>query len=165
MPKPVRIEPEPGQESVWDYPRPPKIEDSTRHVEVLFEGVRVAESRRAKRVLETSSPPVYYIPPEDVRLDLLQQNERATVCEWKGQASYYNLTVGGRTSANAAWTYLRPTDAFQSIKAYIAFYAGRVDSCLLDGELVHPQPGDYYGGWVTREIVGPFKGEAGTLGW
>jgi uncharacterized protein (DUF427 family) len=165
MARPQRIEPQPGQESVWDYPRPPRLEDATKQVRVIFNGVTVAESRRAKRVLETSSPPVYYIPPEDARMDLLSPAPRTTFCEWKGAASYYRLTVNGKTAEQAAWYYPRPSAPYAAIKEHIAFYPGKMDACYVDGERVTPQPGDYYGGWITSEIVGPFKGDPGTLDW
>lgn len=153
-----RIEPQPGQESVWDYPRPPRVEDSHKHIQVIFNGVVIADSTRARRVLETSHPPVYYILPEDVRLKEYGIPERrSTWCEWKGQAAYYTLSVGSKTSQNAAWSYPHPTPDFASITGYVAFYPGRVDACLVDGEHVTPQPGDFYGGWITRDIVGPFK--------
>jgi uncharacterized protein (DUF427 family) len=156
---------EPGQESVWDYPRPPRLEDSHRHIRVIFNGVVIADTRRARRVLETSHPPVYYIPPEDVRLEYLASTDRATFCEWKGQAAYYSVTVGERTAAHAAWFYPHPTAEFASIKDYVAFYPSKMDSCMVDDEQVQAQPGDFYGGWITHEIVGPFKGGMGTAGW
>lgn len=156
---------EPGQESVWDYPRPPRLEDSSRHIQVIFNGVLIADTQRARRVLETSHPPVYYIPPEDVRLEYLTATDRATFCEWKGQASYYSITVGERAAANAAWFYPRPTAEFASIKDYVAFYPSKMDACKVDDEQVQAQPGDFYGGWITHDIVGPFKGGAGTTGW
>jgi uncharacterized protein (DUF427 family) len=156
---------EPGQESVWDYPRPPRLEDSRRRIQVIFNGVVIADTQRARRVLETSHPPVYYIPPEDVRLEYLTTTDRTTFCEWKGQAAYYSITVGEQTAANVAWFYPRPIAAFASIKDYIAFYPSKMEACLVDGERVQSQPGDFYGGWITHEIVGPFKGGAGTAGW
>jgi uncharacterized protein (DUF427 family) len=160
-----RIEPGPGQESVWDYPRPPRVENSDRHIQVVFGGVTIADSRRARRVLETSHPPVYYIPPEDVRMEHLVRNPRSTWCEWKGAARYYDLEAGGRKEPAAAWFYPDPTPPFESLRGYIAFYPGRMDACFVDGEQVQAQPGDFYGGWITRDIVGPFKGGAGTRGW
>jgi len=162
---PRRIEPRPGQESVWDYPRPPRIEDSAKRVAVVFNGVTIADTRRARRVLETSSPPVYYIPPEDVRMDALVRTEHGSVCEWKGRAGYYTVTVGDKRVEDAAWFYANPMDDFAPIRGYVAFYAGKMDGCFVDGERVQPQAGDFYGGWVTSEIVGPFKGEPGTRGW
>jgi uncharacterized protein (DUF427 family) len=158
---------EPGQESVWDYPRPPRLEDSDRHIQVIFNGVVVADTRRAKRVLETSHPPVYYIPPEDVRMEYLSATDRTTFCEWKGQAAYYSITVGEQATAQAAWFYPRPTSEFAPIKDYIAFYPSKMEACMVDGEQVQPQPGDFYGGWITHDIVGPFKGDPtqNTAGW
>ena len=156
---------EPGQESVWDYPRPPRVEDSGRHIQVLFNGVVIADTRRARRVLETSHPPVYYIPPEDVRMEYLSATSRTTFCEWKGQAAYYSLTVGEQTAAQAAWFYPRPTSEFASIKDYIAFYPSKMEACFVDDQQVLPQPGDFYGGWITDDIIGPFKGGPGTTGW
>jgi uncharacterized protein (DUF427 family) len=165
MARPQRIEPLPGQESVWDYPRPPRLEDTTRYIRVIFNGVTVAATRRAKRILETSSPPVYYIPPEDARMDLLAPALRTTFCEWKGAASYYTLRVDGKTVEQAAWYYPQPNAEYAAIKDYVAFYPGKMDACYVDDERVTPQPGDYYGGWITSEIVGPFKGDPGTLDW
>ncbi|HTE17618.1 MAG TPA: DUF427 domain-containing protein [Armatimonadota bacterium] len=157
--------PGPGQESVWDYPRPPRLEASTREVRVLFNGVVIAETRQAKRVLETSHPPVYYIPPEDLRTEYLVRTPRTSFCEWKGTAGYYTLRVGDREAPDAGWFYPDPTPAFAEIRDHVAFYPGRVDACTVDGEPVRAQPGDFYGGWITSEIVGPFKGEPGTRGW
>lgn len=165
MLKPQPIKPGPGQESVWDYPRPPRLEDSNRHIQVTFNGVVIADTRRAKRVLETSHPPVYYIPPEDIRLEFLERTGRGSSCEWKGRAGYYSVTVGDRTVLEAAWFYPEPTPPFSAIKDYVAFYPQHMESCTVDGELVQPQPGGFYGGWITRDIVGPFKGEPGTWGW
>jgi uncharacterized protein (DUF427 family) len=160
-----RIQPAPGQESVWDYPRPPRLEDSSKHIQVIFNGVVIADTHRAKRVLETSHPPVYYIPPEDVQMQYLTRTPRSSFCEWKGQAAYYTLAVGDQTAENAAWFYPKPTDRFAAIKNYVAVYPGRMEACYVDGEPVTAQPGDFYGGWITRDIVGPFKGGVGTWGW
>ncbi len=161
----ARAKLEPGQESVWDYPHPPRVEDSARHVQVTFNGVVIADSTRARRVLETSHPPVYYIPPEDVRMEYLTRTARATVCEWKGQAGYYTVAVGDKRAENAAWFYPAPTPGYEGIANCIAFYPSRMDRCTLDGEPVRPQEGDFYGGWITAEIVGPFKGGPGTSNW
>lgn len=160
-----RIEPGPGQESVWDYPRPPRLEDSDKHIKIIFNGEVIAETRRAKRVLETSHPPVYYIPLEDVRQEFLSRTPRQTVCEWKGAASYYTLTVGDKSLPNVAWYYPDPTPAFAGLKNYVAFYPGKMDACYVNDEKIQAQPGDFYGGWITKDIVGPFKGGAGTMGW
>lgn len=153
------------QESVWDYPRPPRVEDSAKHIQVVFNGEVIADTRRARRVLETSHPPVYYIPPEDIKQEYLAPTSRQTYCEWKGQARYYTITVGERQARHGAWAYPRPTPAFISITDYVAFYPGAMDACYVDGERVQAQPGNFYGGWITGDIVGPFKGGAGSQGW
>jgi uncharacterized protein (DUF427 family) len=155
---PAHIEPGPGQESVWDYPRPPRIEACSKTIVVRFNGQVVAETQWAKRVLETSHPPVYYIPPDDVRTDCLRQSDRTTLCEWKGRAAYWDVTVDGLTAPNAAWSYPEPTPAFEAIRDHLAFYPGPMDSCTVDGVEVEAQPGRFYGGWITPDIVGPFKG-------
>ena len=160
-----RIEPGPGQESVWEYPRPPRVEDSEKHIRVVFAGVVIADTRRAMRVLETSHPPVYYIPPEDISLEFLERTARTSWCEWKGRAGYYTITVDGTQAANAAWCYPDPREAFSAIRNYVAFYPQKVEACYVDREKVLPQPGGFYGGWITGDIVGPFKGEPGTMGW
>ena len=160
-----RIEPEPGQESVWDYPRPPRLEPSPKRIQVVFNGVTIADSQNAQRVLETSHPPVYYIPPKDIQMEYLMPTRQQSFCEWKGNASYYTITVGDKQAPNAAWYYPQPTSAFADIKDYVAFYPSRMDACYVDEEKVNAQPGDFYGGWITSEIVGPFKGSAGTWGW
>ncbi|HUS17700.1 MAG TPA: DUF427 domain-containing protein [Chloroflexia bacterium] len=163
MAQPERIEPGPGQESVWDYPRPPRLEPSSRHIQIVFNGTVIANTHRALRVLETSHPPVYYLPPEDVRLEFFSPAPDATYCEWKGEAAYYTITVGERTAPRAAWTYRRPTAAFAALRDYIAVYPRRMDACLVDGERAQPQPDEFYGGWITTEVVGPFKGSPSTL--
>ena len=160
-----RIPPGSGQESVWDYPRPPRVEDSSKHIRVIFNGQVIADTRRAKRVLETSHPPVYYIPSEDIRQQYLARTNRSTFCEFKGAAAYYTIAVGDKKADNAAWFYPNPSAGFREIKDYVAFYPSRMDACFVDGERVAAQPGDFYGGWVTGEIVGPFKGGPGTMGW
>lgn len=165
MPHPTRIPPGPGQESVWDYPRPPRLEPAARHIQVIFNGVVIADTRRAWRVLETSHPPVYYIPPEDISQDALQPTARTSVCEWKGGARYYTVRVGEKTAENAAWYYPDPTPDFRPIQGCVAFYPAPMDACLVDGEQVQPQPGGFYGGWITADVVGPFKGGPGSGGW
>ena len=132
---------------------------------VIFGGVVIAESRRPARVLETSHPPVFYISPEDIRLEHLAASARSSFCEWKGSASYYDVRAGDKIARDAAWYYRSPTPAFESIKDWVAFYPGRMDECTLDGEVVRAQVGGFYGGWITDEIEGPFKGEPGTSGW
>lgn len=162
---PTPIPPGPGQESVWDYPRPPRLENSSRRIRIVFNDTVIAESQRTQRVLETSHPPVYYIPPEDVQMEYFRPTLRSTFCEWKGQAAYYTLTVGDRTVENAAWYYPHPTEPFLAIANYVAVYPGKMDACYVDDERVQTQPGDFYGGWITSDIVGPFKGGQGTWGW
>lgn len=153
-----------GQESVWDYPRPPRLERTDRLVRVELDGTLVAESRRAHRVLETSQPPAYYVDPADVRMDLLVPSTHHTFCEWKGLASYYDVVLAATRSDQAAWTYLDPTPAFMPIRGHVAFYAQQLD-CFVGGEPVTSNAGTFYGGWITRDIVGPFKGGAGTAHW
>ena len=165
MREPERTPPGPGQESVWDYPRPPRLEDSARHIQVIVAGVVIAETHHAKRVLETSHPPVYYLPPDDVQMQYFTPVRHTTICEYKGQAHYYTIDVAGRHIEQAAWTYPQPSAPYAALRNYIAVYPGKMDACLVDGERVTPQPGDFYGGWITSEIVGPFKGAPGTRGW
>jgi uncharacterized protein (DUF427 family) len=160
-----RIEPKPGQESVWDYPRPPRLEPTSKHVRIVFSGQTIASTNRAYRVLETSHPPVYYLPPDDIRMDLLSIAAGSSFCEWKGRAGYYDLTVNGHIVRNAAWFYPDPTQPFLPIANYLAFYPSKMDACYVDDELVRSQAGDFYGGWITDDIVGPFKGGEGTWGW
>ncbi len=160
-----RIEPGPGQESVWDYPRPPRLEPVVARLRVIFAGETIADSDGGYRLLETSHPPVYYIAPEDVRRDLLCPASGSSYCEFKGHARYWDLVVGERRSERVAWSYPTPVDRFSQIKDYLAFYAQRVDECWVGKERVRPQAGSFYGGWITSNIVGPFKGEPGTGGW
>lgn len=160
-----RIAPGPGQESVWDYPRPPRLESSSKHIQVIFNGIVLADTRAAVRILETSHPPVYYIPPDDIQQAYLTRTQQSSFCEWKGAASYYTVRVGDKTAENAAWFYPNPVKAYAVLKNYVAFYPSKMDACYVDDERVQTQPGDFYGGWITHDIVGPFKGSAGTMGW
>ena len=162
---PDRIDPQPDQESVWDYPRPPRLEETSKHIQIIFNGVAIADTHQAKRVVETSHPPVYYIPPADIKLEYLVRTPRSTYCEWKGQGAYYTLVVGDKQAENVGWYYPQPTDDFADIKDHVAFYPAPMDACYVDGEKVEPQPGGFYGGWITNDIVGPFKGAAGSWGW
>ncbi|MCX6364922.1 MAG: DUF427 domain-containing protein [Actinobacteria bacterium] len=152
-------------ESVWDYPRPPRVEATARRIRVVLGDVTVADTTRAFRVLETSHPPGYYIPPEDVRSEYLRPSRRTSYCEFKGRASYYDLVVGEREVRDAAWYYPDPAPGYKAIRDHLAFYPGRVDACFVDEERVVAQKGDFYGGWLTADIVGPFKGGPGTAGW
>ncbi len=160
----VIVRPGPGQESVWDYPRPPRVEPSARRVRVLLDGVVIADSMRARRVCETSTPPCYYVPPEDVRMERLAPIGRRTFCEWKGTAAYYDVRAGDTVVAGGAWTYPDPTPGFETIAGWIAFYPYRL-ACYLGDERVQPQEGRFYGGWITASLVGPFKGGPGTENW
>ena len=150
---------------MWDFPRPPRVERCARRVRVVYRDILVADSRRALRVLETSHPPAIYIPPIDVRMDLLSPTTSSTWCEFKGRASYWALDVDGKAVADVAWSYRSPSAGFESIVDHLSFYPARVDACLLDEEVVIPQQGSFYGGWISADIVGPFKGGVGTIGW
>jgi uncharacterized protein (DUF427 family) len=165
-------------ESVWDYPRPPRLEPTSRRIRVIHSDVAIADSSQALRVLETSHPPVYYIPPRDIVMRYLAEVPReSSHCEFKGKAIYWDVDVSmivtdsdtesdaPRRVEAAAWSYPQPTPAFAALRGYLAFYASRVTECWVDDELVVPQPGDFYGGWITKDLVGPFKGAPGTLGW
>ena len=162
---PERIAPGPGQESVWDYPRPPRLEAVAETLQVVFAGRVIAETARGHRVLETSHPPVYYFPPDDVALDCLVLAGGGSVCEFKGAAAYWDLRVGDRVSEKAAWSYPEIWPPYEAIRGHLAFYASRVDACFVGKEKVAAQEGDFYGGWITAKIVGPFKGPPGTRGW
>lgn len=155
----------PGRECVWDYPRPPRLEPSPRHIRIEFRGIVLADTRSAYRVLETSHPPVYYLPPLDVAMEHLVEGAGSSFCEWKGRAGYYDVVVGDARLEQVAWYYPDPTPAFAPIRSYVAFYPSPMDACLVDGERVESQPGDFYGGWITSDLVGPFKGAPGTRGW
>jgi uncharacterized protein (DUF427 family) len=168
--KPARIaKPGPGEESVWDYPRPPAVEDVAQRLRVVFAGETVADTTRGRRVIETAGAPVYYFPPEDVRLEFLRSGERVSVCEWKGVAIHYDLVAGDRVVPAGAFAYPDPFDdlgrGFDRIAGWIGFYPTKVDACFVGEEQVTPQPGGFYAGWVTGNIVGPIKGEPGTEGW
>jgi uncharacterized protein (DUF427 family) len=162
---PERVEPGPGQESVWDYPRPPALVPCDHHVVVRFGGEVVADTTSALRVLETSQPPSYYLPAADVRTDLLRPVERTTFCEWKGHAAYWTLDTGTARAEAAVWSYPDPTPPFAGLVDHFAFYAQQMDECTVDGEVVDPNEGSFYGGWITSKVVGPFKGGPGTQGW
>jgi uncharacterized protein (DUF427 family) len=154
-------------ESVWDYPRPPRLEVSLRHLMIVHGGISVAETSRSLRVLETSHPPVYYIPQQDIAMEFLRQSSRrGTFCEYKGVATYWDLQVpGAKLVEDVAWSYERPSSSCAALKDFLAFYAAHLDECSVDGERVQPQPGDFYGGWITSHVKGPFKGAPGTKGW
>ncbi|HEY3674080.1 MAG TPA: DUF427 domain-containing protein [Acidimicrobiia bacterium] len=164
----TRPEPDPvgpGQESAWAYPRPPRLESTLAHLVVMLGGVTIAETTRAYRVLETSHPPNYYFPPDDVAPDALVPSTDGSYCEWKGRAHYFTVRGGDRVTEHAAWAYGAPSAAFAPLRDHVAFYADRVDACFVDDELVVAQPGGFYGGWITSTVVGPFKGVPGSRGW
>lgn len=156
---------EPGQESVWGYPRPPRLEAVRARLEVVLGDETIASTTGGYRVLETSHPPNYYFPPDDVVVGALERSDGRSFCEWKGRAHYLTVRSGNRVEVDAAWGYDSPSDAFAPLRGYVAFYAGRMDECFVDGELVTPQPGDFYGGWITSPIAGPYKGTPGSRGW
>ncbi len=159
-------QPGPGQESVWDYPRPPRVEASDEPVEVWLGGTRIAASTRTLRVLETSHPPTYYLPVEDVVDGALVPVAGSTWCEFKGEAAYVDVHGGGGAVApRAGWGYPHPSPGFEALVGYVALMPGAMDRCTVAGEVVVPQAGGFYGGWVTSRVVGPFKGEPGTRGW
>ncbi len=168
MPSSIRPEPDPvgpGQESAWEYPRPPRLEATSSHLVVVLGGVTIADTTRAYRVLETSHPPNYYFPPDDVAPGVLERAPGSSYCEWKGRAHYFTASAGGRIATEAAWAYESPSPAFAPLRDHVAFYAGRMDECFVDGERVVPQPGGFYGGWITSIVAGPFKGGPGSRGW
>jgi uncharacterized protein (DUF427 family) len=159
------VVPGPGQESVRDYPRPPRVEPVAQRVRVVAGGVVIADTARAMRVLETAGAPVYYLPREDVRFDLLELSPTVTQCEWKGGASYFSINAGSRRIDDVAWSYEHPNPGYEAIAGHVAFFAAKVDEAWVGDERATPQPGGFYGGWMTRQIVGPVKGEPGSWAW
>ena len=154
-----------GQESVWDYPRPPRIEAVTRRVTIDFGGERIVDTADVVRVLETSHPPVYYLPISAFVDGALVPARGSSFCEYKGSARYFDVVGGGRTASGAGWNYPTPARGHELLADRVAVYAGKMDRCTVDGEQVEPQPGGFYGGWVTSDVVGPFKGGPGSMGW
>lgn len=155
----------PGQTSVWTYPRPAIAEPTRRHIRIEHRGVVLADTRDAVRTLETSHPPSYYLPPSAILLSALRRSGRGSFCEWKGNAIYYDVTIAGEVFPDVAWSYPAPTRAFASLRDHIAFYAAPFDGCFVDSERVVPQPGGFYGGWITSDLSGPFKGVPGSRFW
>jgi len=155
----------PGDESVWDYPRPPRLERVVERLQVVLGGAVIAETTAGYRVLETAHPPTYYLPPCDVTAGVLSGPRHGGICEWKGQAVLFDVHGGDRLAPSAAWSYPEPTPGFDAIAGYVAFYALPMDACFVGAARVTPQPGTFYGGWITPGIVGPFKGSPGTMGW
>ncbi len=160
-PDPVR----PGQESVWSYPRPAVAEPVPHHIVIEHRGLRIADTRSAVRVIETSHPPTYYIPPADIRAGVLRPAPGRSFCEWKGEAVYWDVVAGDGILSRVGWSYPRPTPPFAALRDHVAFYAAPFDLCTVDGETVVPQPGGFYGGWITARVAGPFKGVPGSALW
>lgn len=157
--------PGPGQESVWDYPRPPWLASERRRLRVQFSDRIIAETKAALRLCETASPPTYYFPADSVAPEVLVPTRHRSLCEWKGQARYFDVVVDGVRAPNAAWCYPDSREPFSALSGCIAFMPGMMQACYVDDEHARPQPGRFYGGWITDELTGPFKGEPGTLHW
>lgn len=160
-----RIKPKPGQESVWDYPRPPKLESFGGHIRIVFNNQLILDTNDAYRILETSHPPTYYVPAKHFAEGVLKINPSTSYCEFKGMAAYYDIDINGRTASKAAWYYPNPNIQYQALKDHVSVYAHLMDTCLVNDEIVDAQQGTFYGGWITSNIVGPFKGAPGTWGW
>jgi len=160
-----KVTPGPNQESVWNYPRPPKVEDCSELARVIYNGIEIARSERARRVLETSHPPVYYLPKDDIQMEYLEPIVDTSYCEWKGRAHYFDVIVNDKRARKAAWSYPEANERLKSIEDYMAFYAHKMEACYVGDEKVKPQPGNFYGGWITSRVVGPFKGIPGSVGW
>ncbi|MFE7844330.1 DUF427 domain-containing protein [Microbacterium sp. NPDC057407] len=164
----VRPQPQPvgaGQESVWDYPRPPRVERVARRARIELGGEVIVDTDDVVRVLETSHPPVYYLPADAFVAGALRPGEGSSFCEFKGGARYFDVAGGGQVRPRAAWTYPQPAPGYEELAGRVAVYAGQMDRCLIDDHEVEPQPGGFYGGWITPEVVGPFKGGPGSMGW
>jgi uncharacterized protein (DUF427 family) len=156
---------QPGQESVWDYPRPPRLEPTARRVRIVHAGRVIADTIRALRLLETSHPPSYYLPPADIDMALLRPGKGASFCEWKGHAVYWDVVAGAAPLLGVGWSYPQPTRGFAALQDHIAFYAAPFDAVTVDDQQVRPQPGGFYGGWITADVAGPFKGIPGSQFW
>jgi len=160
-----KIKPKVGQESVWDYPRPPILEPFSGHIRIIFNKIAILDTNEIFRVLETSHPPTYYLPITNFKQNVLQPTEGSSMCEYKGRAKYYNIVADGKTASKAAWQYPDAKGAFEPIRQFVAVYAHLMDACFVNDEKVDAQEGSFYGGWITSNIVGPFKGAPGTWGW
>ena len=165
MARPHPVPPGPGQRSVWDFPRPPALEPVGETVRIAFGGREIARTDRALQVLETSHPPTVYLPPDAFAPGALVPRPETSGCEWKGRAVYFDVVSGEARAPKAGWGYPDPTPRFAALKDHVAVYAGPMDACWVGDERVTPQPGGFYGGWITPSVVGPFKGEPGTWGW
>lgn len=161
---PFAVEPGPGQVSVWDFPRPPQLSPDAREVVVRWGGSEVACTRGSIRVLETSHPPTWYLPWRDVDRRFFEPASGSSFCEWKGPARYWSLVDGRRRLPRHAWSYPDPLEGAEALADCVAMYASQLD-ITVDGGAVRPQPGGFYGGWITAELVGPFKGDPGSEGW
>lgn len=157
--------PRPGQESVWDYPRPPRVEPTSERIVIRLGGAVIADTVDAVRVLETSHPPAYYLPRLAFVDGALEPATGSSFCEFKGSAKYLTIRGGDAAAERAGWYYPTPSRGFEVLADRVALYPGLMDSVEVDGELVTPQAGGFYGGWITSRVVGPFKGEPGTAGW
>jgi uncharacterized protein (DUF427 family) len=160
-PDPVSL----GQESAWAYPRPAIAEPCSRRVRIVHRGYTIADTTRSVRTLETSHPPSYYIPQADIDMTLLRENSRTSFCEWKGLSTYYDVRLPGPTMRSVAWSYPNPSPGFEALRDHLAFYAAPFEACFVDEERAVPQAGPFYGGWITSDVVGPFKGGPGTSFW
>lgn len=159
------VPPGPGQQSVWEFPRPPLLEPWPQRVRVEFGGVTIADSTHTLRALETSHPPTYYVPRADVNMDALRPAPGSSICEWKGAASYFDIVVGTQVATKGAWNYPDPYEDFARVAGHFAFYCAGMDECWVGEHRATPQPGGFYGGWVTEHVTGPFKGIPGSMGW
>jgi uncharacterized protein (DUF427 family) len=155
----------PGQESVWSYPRPAVAERCQRRLRIVHRDLVIADTHEGMRTLETSHPPSYYFPPDAIAPLVLQPSRRRSFCEWKGEAIYFDVFVRGETLRDVAWSYPDPSPAFKSLRNHVAFYAGPFEGCFVDDERVTPHPGNFYGGWITADVAGPFKGAPGSGFW
>jgi uncharacterized protein (DUF427 family) len=160
-----KIKPGPGQESVWDYPRPPRIEPFNGSIRIIFNNEEILNTNRSYRILETSHPPTYYLPISAFKSGVLNETVGSSFCEFKGMASYFDIQVGEKVARKSAWYYPEPSIRFKDLKDHVCLYASPMDACLINDEKVIPQPGGFYGGWITSNVVGPFKGGEGTWGW
>lgn len=165
MRRPTPLPIQPGQESVWDYPRPPRVEPTSERVEITLGGQVVARTTGALRVLETSHPPAYYLPVAAFADGALVPTRGTSFCEFKGYAAYFDVVGGGEVAHRAGWTYPEPSPGFEVLRDHVAVMPGAMQECTVDGEVVMPQAGGFYGGWITGRVVGPFKGGPGTDGW
>lgn len=143
--------------NAWDFPLPPVVENCTEEIRVVFNSIEIAKSNNAKVVLERAHPPVYYIPQKDIKMEYLTKTERRTLCEFKGYAEYFNIIIENKSELYAAWTYPNPTESYTEIKDYIAFYPSKMDECYVGAEKIKAQESDFYGGWITSDVEGPFK--------